>query len=486
MKRIMTMLLWVALVALLLPGCQLYTNNYQEEVLEYAMITDSDDLSKLDEYPNLEYVDLRGSTCYDAILTYAQTHPNVTVRYNVTFGEKRFDAAATEITLNGYETDFDLLVRNLKYLPNLKSVHLNEIVATKAQMDELLNTYPDLSITYTVELCGHRYDNTEEELDLSHVTVDELDEAIAAIKLLPNLRQVNLVNHVNEGKLAIDDVIRLAEECPSVLFNYEFILFGQRISTAAQELLFDGAKIGNEGIEQIRAILPIMKQCTSVKLDSCGVDNEVMAQLRSDFPGKNVAWRVFAGKFSMMTDEEMIRMQNSLTDQQAEVLKYCTKVKYMDLQGSKITNIEFANYMPDLECVVITHTKVEDIAPLSNCPNLTWLEASNCYIQDVEFLSGLRNLKYLNISNTVVSELSPLDEVPLERFNSVKSYVSKSELAEFAAKHPNCYNTDTGNTLGHGWRYEDSRLTQPFPYYAHMEEVFRYNERGYTGNRKEN
>ena len=52
------------LLALTLCGCN---SDYMNEVKEFAMIADHDDLSALEQYPNLEYVDLRGSTCYDAI-----------------------------------------------------------------------------------------------------------------------------------------------------------------------------------------------------------------------------------------------------------------------------------------------------------------------------------------------------------------------------------------------------------------------------------
>ena len=481
MKRIMTM----ALLALFLSGCHFYSNDYRNDVLEYAMITDSDDLSKLDEYPNLEYVDLRGSTCYDAILAYAAQHPDVTVRYNVGFGEKRFDATETDIVLNGYETDYESLLQNLKYLPDLKTLHLNQAEFTGAQMEELISAYPGIDITYSVELCGRKYENSVEELDLSHLTSDDVDDAIRTISMLPQLRLVNLTGYGTDGRLSLEHVAQLTEGCPGVDFNYEFTLFGQRVSTLDETLAFDSVQIGNEGVDQIRSALAVMTKCHSVRLDSCGIDNEVMAQLRAEYPDKNISWRVFAGRFSMMTDEEMIRMNHSLRDEQASVLKYCTKVKYMDLTSSKITNIDFANHMPDLECVVLTLTKVEDLSPLANCANLTWLEISSCSrIKDLSALSGLRNLKYLNISNTSIKDVTSLEQLPLERFNCVRSGVKNQILEEFVSKHPDCLTTAKGYALEYGWRYNDKQLKEPFSYYAHMQEVFRYNDKTFKGNTK--
>ena len=114
MRRLLAILL-LAVVLTLCTGCSVYENlyktDYKAEVTEYAMIAESDDLSILDSYPNLTYVDLRGSTCYDAILAYTQSHPNVEVRFNIELGQKRFNQDETEISLNGYEADYEMLLR---------------------------------------------------------------------------------------------------------------------------------------------------------------------------------------------------------------------------------------------------------------------------------------------------------------------------------------------------------------------------------------
>ncbi len=483
MKRIMTIALLMTLAAVLLSGCHMYKLEYEDEVTEYALISHDGDFSQLEAYPNLEYVDLRGSTCYDAIVAYAKNHPDITVRYNVTIGDKRIEPGETELELNGHTADFDLLLQNLKHLPNLKSLHLNSVSFTAAQMEELLAAYPDIAITYSVEICGRKYDHTTQVLDLPHMTADEIDGAIRGISMLPQLQSVNLPN---SETLSIEDVTRLTAGCPNVAFNYEFMLFDRRFSTIDEAIDFDSIQIGNEGVDQLRRILPIMTQCRSVRLDDCGIDNEILAQLRSEFPEKNVAWRVFAGRFSMMTDEEMIRMNYSLTDEQAAVLKYCTNVKYMDISDTKITHIDFAANMPRLECAVLTLTKISDLSPLSGCENLTWLEISSCIgVRDLTPISALPNLKYLNVSNTLINDIDALDNLPLERFNCFKSNIKDGILEEFIRRHPDCLTTSKGSPLFYGWRFNDKQLKEPFEYYAHMQEVFRYNDKNYKGNTKE-
>ena len=483
MKRIVTFTLLMIVTAALLTGCHMYKLEYAGEVTEYAMISHDGDLSQLDAYPNLKYVDLRGSTCYDAIVQYAQEHPDITVRYNITIGDKRIDPAETELELSGHAVDFEFLMENLKFLPQLQKLQINSVAFSASQMEKLIAAYPSIEIIYSVEICSRKYDHSTEVLDLPHLTSDDVESAVNKIPLLTQLQQVNLIGNTS---VTIEDVTALTNSCPDVIFNYEFMLFGQPISTLDETIVFDSKQIGNEGVDQFRRILPIMTQCRSVRLDDCGIDNDILAQLRAEFPDKNVAWRIYAGRFSMMTDEEMIRMNFSLTDEQAKVLKYCTNVKYMDISDNKITNIDFAANMPKLECAVLTLTKISDLSPLSGCENLTWLELSSCSnVSDLSPISSLPNLKYLNVSYTLINDIDALDNLPLERFSCFKSNIKNGILDEFIRRHPDCLTTSKGSALDYGWRYNDKQLTEPFEYYAHMQEVFRYNDRKYKGNTKE-
>lgn len=485
MKRILMLTALLTAAMLLCTGCSNYQYDYREDVLEYAMIAQPGDLSKLDEYPNLTYVDLRGSTCYDEILAYAKANPQVTVRYNVQIGQKRFNQDTDHITLYGYEADCESLIENLKYLPNVSSIHINQITMRAEELSALTAAYPDVAFTYSVEISGQNYDHTVTEMDLARLNAAEIPQAIRSMQLLPLLTDVKLADESGLSKLELSDVKQLVDAMPQVNFLYHFKLFDQRISLTDKELVFDSVKIGNDGVEKIRAALDVMTKCTYVKLDSCGIDDAVMAQLRADYPEKNVVWRVFAGKYSILTDEEMLRMNYSLDDQDAKSLIYCNNIKYLDMTSSKITNIDFAQYMPRLECVILTLTKVTDLSPLTNCPNLTWLELSSCTgLKDLSPLASLQNLKYLCVSKTKVSDLTALDNVALERFNCVKSAVKSDALESFIAKHPDCVTTSRGSALGYGWRYEDKDQKTPFPYYAELRKIFRYDDKKFNGNRK--
>lgn len=484
MKRIVTLLVLSALV-MTLSACQNLSEDYRLEVQEFAMIVEDGDLSALNEYPNLQYVDLRGSTCYDTILDYAQAHPSITVRYNVQVGQKRVNQDDAELALSHYDFEYDLLLENLKYLPKIQAVHFKETELTADQVQTLRSTYPNIAFSYTVDVHNQEIPHDATSLNLSTLGPEGVDEVVAALRMLPELQEIELMGLYGSCPLSTSDVKKLIDAAPSAKIHYEFTLFGQKVSTLDEQLVFDTVQIGNEGVGEIRAALDIMTQCTYAKFDSCGIDDETMAALRADYPQRNVVWRVFVEKYSLLTDEEMIRMNSKLNNENVAPLKYCTEIKYVDISNNKdISDISFLGSMPKLEAVVLTLTKTEDLSPLANCPNLTWLELTACsHITDLSPLSGLQNLKYLNVAATKVSDVSSLDNLQLERFNCVEARVSKAAQESFKAKHPSCITVSTGSTRGNGWRYDDDKGTV-FSYYAELQQIFRYNEKNYFGNRK--
>lgn len=489
MKRIVTLIMILAAITVVCSGCSeslLDYFDYNDDVHEYAMIAQPGDFAKLDVYPNLSYLDLRGSTCYEEILAYADANPHIAVRYNVQIGQKRFNQDTEQIILYGYDVDSTSLMENLKYLPNIKSVRINQITMSAEELASLTAAYPNITFAYSVEVAGQSYEYDITEMDLARITPDQIPQAVAALQLLPNLTDVMLSDESGQSRLALHDMKQLVDTAPQINFHYYFTLFEQTISLTDKEMIFDSVEIGNEGIAKIREALDLMPRCTYVKLDSCDVDDNVMAQLREDYPEKIVVWRVYAGKYSILTDEEMLRMPISLTDKSAAALQYCNKIKYLDVSQSNITNISFISSMPNLECAILSVTRISDLSPLANCPNLIWLEVANCSgIKDLSPLSTLTNLKYLNISLTKVSDLSALDALNLERLKCVKTSTLTKDIETFSAKHPNCRTTATGSSQGLGWRYEDANQKTIFPYYEQLVEIFRYNEKSYTGNRKE-
>lgn len=475
MKRILT-LIAIAIMLLSLSACQLIAHDYKDDVLEYALIaTDSSDLTILDQYPNLQYVDLRGSTCYEAILDYSASHPDIKVRFSIELGQLLFNQDVSEVTISGSDATFEELKDNLKFFRFLKSVHIDQINISKAQLEELQAAYPQISFTYTVQIGGQAFDASVTEVNLSQCTSADIELALTALEFLPNLNSVDLMSTSGENKLTSSDAYKLMQAYPNLSFHYQYRLFGQTVSTETEKLVYKDVSIGNSGLDQIREALGIMRNCSYISIDNCRIDDEAMDKFRIEFPEKTIVWRVFVDKYSIMTDEEVVLMQDSVNDSEAEPLKYCTNVKYLDMTGCKVRNFSFLSSMPNLECVVLQQTRISDLSVLQNCKNLTWLDLAGCTsLKDVSPLSDVSSLKYLNLSATKVKDLSPLKQVPLERFKCAKCSFSEAELRNFESRHPKCVTTDTGNISGKGWRFNDASQREPFAYYAEMVKIFGY------------
>ena len=475
MKRIVSLIVLLMILSTL-PACRLYNRDGKDSVLEYAMIaTDGRDLDILDQYPNLQYVDLRGSTCFEDILEYAAAHPEVKVRYSIPIGEQYFNLDITDMTLTGSDSVFDDLMTNLKFLHALKTIHIDQISITKAQLDELKAAYPHIGFTYTVKLGEDVYDPSATKLDLSQISSEDAQIALAALGHLPNLTHVDLVDGSGKSKLPVSDCNALMAAYPQITFNYELKLFGQTLSPKTESVTFRDVRIEPSELEQIQEAIAAMPNCSYIRFDNCGLDNESLAQFRDANPDISVVWQIQVDKYRVMTDTEVILMPNISADSSTEPLKYCTKAKYLDLSNCKNRDFSFLANMPDLECAVLVNTFITDLSGLSNCRNLTWLELINCTaLKDISPLSGLTNLKYLNLSATKVKDLSPLDQVPLERFKCVKSSLDGDELSDFCDKHPDCLTSNTGAANGMGWRYDDGAKRVPFSYYTKMMEIFGY------------
>ena len=177
----------------------------KENVSELTLVVTEDSISQLDDYPNLKKVDLTGSTCYQAIADYMKSHPDVEVIYTVSLGGQEFgsDVTALDLTESGY--DYDTLLANLKYLPNVTSVKLSATNLSAEQVNALRDAYPDMTIECSFTLDGIEIDPDTKELDLSKIEPDQLEEYAAKLAQHPNLEKIELMDADGNSKLSLSD-----------------------------------------------------------------------------------------------------------------------------------------------------------------------------------------------------------------------------------------------------------------------------------------
>lgn len=438
------------------------------EILTVAAV--EEDFELLEDCINLEYLDLTGSTCYDRILQYMEDHPNVEVVYTAPLGNLTLSNSDTSALLEPAAVQAEALLKQLKYLPALRTLELPKTTLTNEELTALKDTYPELLIQYSVELLGSEIMPDADSLTLTSMTSADLEELADKLALLPAVTEVTLSDSLTKA-----DVKALMEHFPEITFHYTFDLFGKTLSTADERVEYTKAEIGNNGESEIRAALDIMPRCTYLKLEDCGLDNEVLASIQADYPDTKIAWRVrFGGQYSLMTDETTLRTVYGVENSHNEILKYCTSLKYIDMgHNTTLTDISFASYMPDLEILILSGSSIKDVDPLANCKNLVFLEMANCYaLEDISALKNCENLRFLNIGFANVTDLTPIEDLPLERFVYLGPKIEKEVQTAFEESHPDCWVRFTGNDpLSLGWKYDDVGITRS-EYYKFIREVF--------------
>ena len=436
-------------------------------------------------FTQLKTLDASQCDAYDVLAVAEATMTHCEVVYDVDLSAVSIDHNAASLETGfGEEDDFEKLMTNLVYLPKLKMLTLRDSVLTLEQVESLRAAYPDIGITATVEVYGLEYDlEATTELDLSGITGSDVATVVEQIKKLPNLTHVNLNPENGIGALSLEDVKTLMHALPDVVFDFSFDFYGHQLSTADEEVHIKNTKIGNEGEQNIRNALDLLKNCKRFVLENCQISNETMAKLRDDYRHQTkVVWRISYGKGTTMTDAEVIRAVYDLVDDNCYNLIYCEDAKYMDIGHNEwLDACDFVSGMKSLEYVIISGAPIKSLEPFRNCKNLKLLEAAFCeYITDVSALADCPNLQMLNISNTHVTDLSPLDNLPLTHLTvrtnpSGKCRLSQEEQDRVLKQHPDCWISYSGaQPYGVGWRYDEDEIT-PLDHYKVVREVFRLN-----------
>ncbi len=412
---------------------------------ELTLVLEQGETRLLNRLKELKSADLSGSTCYEEIVSWAQAHPEVAVRYTVQLPNgATLPNDAQEADLTGLAAeDGEKAAELLAFLPGLKKVELGDPAISAAQILALRESYPEVEFHYDVMLLGQKLDPQVEELDLTELSPEEADKAVLALAGLENLQTIYLSP---DSGLSWDQITAIGDACPDTVLNMPVTMFGKSFNLADPWLDFNHIYMDDNG-EAIRGLMPYMRNCTVLDMDSCGVSNEAMAQIRDENPGMDVVWRVnFGDNYSVRTNVTKILASKpskggALYDSAAEQLKYCTNVRYLDVgHNGNLSDFSFVSYMPNLEIAVVSMTGIYDLSPFANCPNLLYLEAGNTPIYDLSPLANCTKLAHLNVGTCVgVSDISPLYELDMKRlWLGVVDPVPQDQIDYMRELHPSC------------------------------------------------
>ena len=362
----------------------------------------------------------------------------------------------------------------------------------EAEMSEAPAPVPTPLPTCTV--LGEEVRTDIELLDLSAITEEDIPAVAQVLPQLTELKTIVLGSESEDNPLSWEGIRQLHDAAPKAAIDYSFTIFSKSFNLSDTQMDLKHIKMDDEG-ELVKAVTACMTNLSYLDMDSCQVSNEKMAELRDSLPNAEVVWRIKFGRFySVRTDTEKILASmpgkaGELVHNNVEALKYCTKVKYIDLGHNNYLNtIEFCRYMPDLEVAVLALNAVDDFSPLAECKKLEYLEAFTSRLHDLTPLAQCKNLRHLNICyNFAVNDITPLYDLPnLERVWIGKyDPVPPEQIAKLRELHPDCVvNDTTEGPTEEEWRFYNIGDAMGNPRYAEryalLREQFGYTESDYS------
>lgn len=401
-------------------------------------------------------------------------------------GGTQVDRYADTLDLTVLEYDWDCLLSAAPELTNVRTVELGLTVFSFEQIKQLNRSFPTAQVNYELTLFGQPIPMDTTSLNMTAMPVEKSAELARVAALLPMLKTIDFVNDNGTCIYDLDTISYLdmvREAVPHVKLEVNFKLFGKKVSSEDAQIKYAWTPIGNDGVSQIRAVLPYLTNCNYFLLDTCNIDNEVLAQLRSDFPQTKIVWRVwlcrpstgYINSYSYLTDTELIRTLK-VRDSNCQVLYYCNETKYVDFGHNPfVSDFSFLAGMPQLEAAIIALTSCADLSPLANCPKLEYLEVFTTNVTDLSPLANCTELKHLNISNLNITDLTPLYGLKkLERLRIVMcDGITKEQLAEVAEQLPDCQMLTKGwDPTGNGWRKDENGCF--IPRYLLLRKQMRY------------
>ena len=464
-----------------------------DAITDFVGVVEDWELIKLDKLPGLRSADFSGSLCYAEILAWAERHPEVAVRYTVTLPDGTQVPNDTEgLDLSSFSAqERESIWELLSYLPRLQLLRLGEEPISAERLAALREQLPETTIQGRLAFGEASLPLGEERLSLPQADGDQLRALTELLPLLTELKELDLGREEAEGRTDWTALAELRSRQPELRVRYDFTLYGKECSLEDTKLDLSFIPIYDEG-EALRPVLPCMRALQSVDMEHCDVSDEAMGRLREEFPELQIDWRIYFGRcYSVRTDAIKIlaskpTVGGDLTIDDLQVLRYCTKLKYLDLgHNETLTDISFVSYMPELEVAILAMDKWTDASALANCPNLEFLELQTTNLNDLTPLAGLSKLRHLNICRLEdLHDLSPIYDLDLERlWIGNVTPIPAEQVEHYRSLHPKCkINTEVFDPHD-DWRwigYDDDGSPIRDPRYDLLVEQFGYDRGDYS------
>ena len=341
------------------------------------------------------------------------------------------------------------------------------------------------------DLLGRHYPVDAEEFDLSGISSESDIEAFClAAPYAVNLKNV-VLGDANHTPVGWNVIIKLQNAAPNVHFAYSFSLYGEPMTLDTEYIDLRKIRVDDNGAA-VMAALPCMKHCTTLDMDQSGVDSEHMAMIRDAFPQIKVVWRVWFSTldYSCRTDAKTILCSLAgdagLSDEEScRPLTYCTEVVNLDVgHNNNMRTLSFLKYMPNLEIFITYNNYLRDVDDLAYCKKLRYVELFGSSMYNINSIAELNELTDLQIGGCYnlndISPIIPADRVPkIRRLWLSPGQIPQEQIEAFKQNHPACEVNDTDDSVGYYWRFIDPIHTfnteeNRTPAYREIVNIFHY------------
>ena len=451
----------------------------QELTVPAAVSTAAEVEEALALLPRVRTVDLRESglpaeqakALQTALPELQYLNPEAVLKIREDGGEKVLELDADTVS------DWTEMAGKISQLPDVDRIVVNGAL-TPEQATYMLEGAGEVPAVYSVVFRGRTIGSEDDSVDLSDLPASEMGAIKAALTVLPNVQRVNLDPKSGSSKWTLDEADQLQSFREGLLVGYTYTdkSLGVTFSLWDEVVTFPKKNLKKK-VDQLKELLPYMRNVKRVDMENCNIDNETMAALRDQFPQPKLVWRVKVGRYSVRTDAWMIKFSaggsSKLGDDDISNLKYCREIRYLDLGHNGLHHMRFVSYMPDLEVCIMLNPMV-DIKGVENCSKLEYFECFSGMLKDLSPLAACTELKHLNICYNHITDMQALYGLTnLERLWISRNDIPRSQIETFKELVPNCVvNTEIHDPTSGGWRKDENG--DKVPRYELLSEQFRY------------
>lgn len=432
-----------------------------------------EDINLLNVFSKLAYVDASGSTAYEALYAFRNTHPDVAVHYTMNVGDVSIDENSESLIVPP-GADAKELMTNLKAFDRIAVIDLRSSGWDEEAVRSFINEYPKFRIMRMIRLGDQVFDSETEMLDLRSFGQANAETLISELAAFPMLKSAALPEAWTES-----DIEKFRSAYPAISVVGPVSAFGQTIAGTAEEVDLSRTKMKDtDDVEAMLTQLPFVKK---VILCDCGLSDDQMEQLCSAHPDIRFVWTIVIGKRKLRTDavgfstknpskytsakasdkyNESVKKAVRLHEGDIEALKYCTDLEALDLGHNYLTNNDLAviSGLTKLKVLILADNKITDISCLTTLKNLEYIELFMNRIPDLSPLCEMPSLIDINVCNTGVTDLSPLFRLTgAKRLWYAMNPFSREEAKKLKETLTDCLcNYTTNDETGEGWREDPS------------------------------